>query len=81
MRIMITGFAAAIALTSVPALAETKPGTPTPAAGVESVEQAAVKDKRYCIQQTFTGSRVAKKICKTRAQWMTDDNFDPLDPK
>lgn len=80
MRTIIHGFAAAAILIAVPALAETKPGTPTPAAGAETAEQA-VKDKRYCIQQSLTGSRLAKKICKTRAEWMNDDGFDPLAQK
>lgn len=77
MRNIIIGFATAATLIAVPALAETKPGTPTPVAS-GSAEKAAVRDKRYCIVQNFTGSRVPKKICKTRAQWMDDDNFDPL---
>ena len=79
MRTVIAGFAAA-ALIAVPALAETKPGTPAP---VASATQAAgpVKDKRYCVRFTPTESRIPKLTCKTRAQWMDEDGFDPLAPQ
>ncbi|MCP3731696.1 hypothetical protein M9978_14810 [Sphingomonas sp. MG17] len=80
MRTIINGFAAAAILIAAPALAETKPGTPTPAAG-ESSEQAAAQDKRYCAKHSATGSRIAKKVCKTRAQWIDEDGFDPLAQK
>lgn len=79
MRTIINGLAAAAVLIAVPALAETKPGTPAPTATASS--EQVVKDKRYCIAQTFTGSRLPKKICKTRSQWMDDDGFDPLAQK
>lgn len=35
---------------------------------------------RYCIVDTVTGSRIAKKVCKTRDAWMREDGFDPLNP-
>lgn len=78
MHIIITGFAAA-ALIATPVLAETKPGTVAPAA--ETTEQTVAKDHQYCVRVDFTGSRLAKKVCKTRAQWMDEDNFDPLAQK
>jgi len=33
---------------------------------------------RYCIVDTITGSRIAKRECKTRDAWMREDGFDPL---
>ena len=81
MRTMFKGFAAAViaAGLATAANAETKPGTPAPAS--ESTDQAKpVKDKRYCVESTITGSRVARKVCRTRAEWL-EEGFDPLDPK
>ena len=80
MRNIITGFAAAATLIAIPALAEPKGGTPTPDAS-GATAQVATPGKRYCIVQSFTGSRVPKKICKTRDQWMEEENFDPLAPR
>ncbi len=37
--------------------------------------------KRYCVVTTTTGSRLAKKTCKTRAEWIADEDFDPLAPR
>jgi hypothetical protein len=72
------GFAAAAILIATPAFAETKSGTPAPAASAGASAGAVVKDKRYCVVEVLTGTRVPTKICKTRAQWMGEDNFDPL---
>ncbi len=80
MRTIINGFAAAAILIAVPAFAETKPGTPAPTASAEPAPPVA-RDKRYCIMSNLTDSRIAKKVCKTRAEWMSDDNFDPLAQK
>ncbi|WP_298091797.1 hypothetical protein [uncultured Sphingomonas sp.] len=35
---------------------------------------------RYCIKDFVTGSRIARKECRTRADWM-DRGFDPLEAK
>jgi hypothetical protein len=35
---------------------------------------------KYCIVDTITGSRITKKVCKTRDAWMHEDGFDPLNP-
>lgn len=79
MRNTVIAFTAA-ALTAVPALAETKPGTPSPVAS-GGASQGQAQDKRYCVVESFTESRLPKKICKTRARWMDEDNFDPLAPR
>jgi hypothetical protein len=80
MRAIINTIAAATVLIAGPALAETKPGTAALVAG-SSQDEVAVKDKRYCVRFTVTGSRIAKKDCKTRAQWIDEDGFDPLAPE
>lgn len=81
MRSMFKGFTAAVFAVGLAATAhaETKPGTPSPAAQAGS-EAKPVKDKRYCVQEMITGSRMPRKDCRTRAEWLKE-GFDPLDPK
>lgn len=81
MRTMFKGFTAAVFALGLAtaAHAETKPGTPAPAATASS-EGKTVKDKRYCVQGTITGSRLVRKTCRTRAEWLAE-GFDPLDQK
>ena len=51
---------------------DAKPGArETPSAGPSP-------QTRYCIVDTITGSRIAKRECKTRDAWMREDGFDPL---
>lgn len=56
--VTVAGFATA-------AFAEPKPPVPAPAAAT-----AASDTQLYCVIDTVTGSRVAKKVCKTKAQWL-----------
>jgi len=35
-----------------------------------SEPKAAVDQKKYCIIEATTGSRIAKKKCQTRAEWL-----------
>ena len=81
MRTMFKGFTAAVFAVGLAAAAhaETKPGTPTPAAQA-SPDAKPVKDKRYCVQAAVTGSRLVRKDCRTRAEWLVM-GFDPLDQK
>lgn len=81
MRTMFKGFTAAVFVVGLAATAhaETKPGTPAPATQA-SPDAKPVKDKRYCVQGTVTGSRLSRKDCRTRAEWL-EEGFDPLDPK
>jgi hypothetical protein len=82
MKILVAGFVgcAAMALTTIasPALANARqPSTDaTPAAS--ATPASAVKAKRYCVVYSVTESRIERKVCKTRDEWMRDDNFDPL---
>jgi len=81
MRTIFKGFTATVFAVGLAATAhaETKPGTPAPAA-TTSAEGQTVKDKRYCVKGSITGSRLDRKACKTRAEWL-NEGFDPLDPK
>lgn len=76
--IIATAAATLIAVTAAPAMArDTAPSAPR-----EPTETPAPKaETRYCVSETIVGTRLPKKTCKTRAQWIADDNFDPLDPQ
>lgn len=82
MRTMFKGFTAAVFVVGLAATAhaETRPGTPAPAATQSGADAKSVKDKRYCVRSSMTGSRLRRNECKTRAEWLTQ-GFDPLDPK
>lgn len=36
--------------------------------------------QRYCVKDAYTGTRIAKKVCKTRADWI-NDGWDPAKGK
>jgi hypothetical protein len=79
MRKFIAAAAASlIVATAAPAFArDTAPSAPS-----QPSEASAPKAQtRYCVSETPLGSRLPKKTCKTRAQWIADENFDPLAPK
>lgn len=78
MRNVITGFAAVAVLIATPAFAETKPGSPAPVAGSDIGPSEKVKDQRYCVEYYVTGSRLPKRSCMTRAEWISQRDFDPL---
>lgn len=79
MRNVITGFAAVAVLIATPAFAETKPGAPAPVAGSQDEGTGQkVKDQRYCATVSVTGSRLPRRICKTRSEWINEQDFDPL---
>lgn len=39
--------------------------------------QKAENDRKYCIDTTTTASRITKRQCQTRAEWLAD-GVDPL---
>jgi hypothetical protein len=82
-KIFTTGVVAIAALTAIGGSAQA--GGPIRAA--DAVPQANASptaapspQTKYCIVDTVTGSRIAKKVCKTRDAWMHEDGFDPLNP-
>ncbi|HEX8383171.1 MAG TPA: hypothetical protein VF592_07335 [Sphingomonas sp.] len=74
-------FAAIIAAAAAP-VANARPeptrGSP-PAAIPAQAESPAVRSKqvRYCVMGTMTSSRIARKTCRTRDEWLAN-GFDPL---
>lgn len=57
---------APLAITVAPGAALARVPAPT---AVEKSPDVKKADRRYCITDVFTGSRVPKKVCKTRAEW------------
>lgn len=77
-RITIAATAAMVATSVVPAVAATPdPNTATRA----EPKQSAKKGPKYCIESKHTGSRIARKVCKTRADWIDENDFDPIAQK
>jgi len=81
-KTMMTGFAAVAALTMVAGSAQAADSRPAndaaPAARATPVAESTPQ-KKYCVVDTLTGSRIAQKVCKTREAWMRE-GFDPLNP-
>jgi hypothetical protein len=82
-KTLMTGFATIAALAmiagSVQAAEPRATDDATPAARATPTAEPTPQ-RKYCIVDTATGSRIPQKICKTREAWMHDDNFDPLNP-
>jgi hypothetical protein len=84
MKILVFGSAAcatlALAMIANPASAGGRqpPEEATPTA--RATPAKARPAKRYCLVYSITGSRIQRTVCKTRDEWMRDENFDPIDP-
>lgn len=67
--------AAAVSIAAVPAVAQEasldRPQVAASASGGGSTPTAAPKKQtRYCVDQTFTGSRMSKRVCRTKKEWL-----------
>ena len=52
---------------------------PDTAAVTETGGGAAAKSaRRYCVKEAYTGSRIPKKECRTREDWLSQ-GWDPLE--
>lgn len=83
-KTLLSSLAIATLAFAAPALAA---GPETTTANVASADGVVVTnathpasnvDRRYCVVDQITGSRVPHKICKTRKEWLAE-GFDPLD--
>lgn len=55
------------------------PAASTPAGSSVAARPARTsKPTQYCIQAAYTGTRMPKKTCKTREEWMRD-GIDPTE--
>jgi hypothetical protein len=43
-----------------------------------SAQATPSTERRYCVVDQITGSRLPHKVCKTRKEWLVE-GFDPLD--
>jgi hypothetical protein len=82
-KTMMTGFATVAALTMVVGSAQATDSRPASDAAPATRATPAAEptpQKKYCVVDTLTGSRIAHKTCKTREAWIRDEDFDPLNP-
>jgi hypothetical protein len=73
-RISVFAAATALVATSMPAFAAPN----DPPAKEQTTKQDRKQKQQYCVQDEITGSRMPRKVCKTRAEWISEDGFDPL---
>lgn len=70
---MRTILISAAALVAVPVFAQTTGDAASAGGATVAAASAAVPAvadaRRYCVLQDTTGSRLTRKVCKTRAQW------------
>lgn len=82
-KLVLSGAAglAAIALATAPASANSRQSRSEgkPSAGATPTASPSANQKRYCVVDTMTGTRIRTRECKTREEWIREDNFDPLD--
>jgi len=79
LKTTISGLFAAAALAATPAFAAEQPAAGTTQLAAVSAGQTpdaptrarakAADEGKICIKEDFTGSRVRKTICRTKAQW------------
>lgn len=70
---------AAPALAAGPEAATTNAAAAADGAVVANAVQATpAGERRYCVVDTITGSRMPRKVCKTRKEWL-GEGVDPLD--
>lgn len=72
---LLAAAAFSLAALSGPALAKDAPTGSNTVSSNTSVETAAkpAKERRYCVKESFTGTRLVKRICKTKKEWAKDD--------
>lgn len=60
-------------------IAKNRPLAP-PAAAEAGGSGPKARTVRYCIENVPTGTRIPRRTCMTRAEWL-DRGFDPLNPE
>ncbi|PAX08685.1 hypothetical protein [Sphingomonas lenta] len=77
MKTIIAVIAATLAVPAV-AQPEAAPRRPAIAAPAQAGGPAtAKKETRYCVDDVVTGSRLRRRTCDTRANWLRE-GYDPL---
>ncbi len=70
---------AAAAIGAQASAADTAATTAATASATAPAAQSAAKPKSYCVKEALTGSRLERKVCKTRDEWLAQ-GWDPLNP-
>ena len=77
-KLFLIAASALVTLASNPVVAR-EPATTVAPTEQSTTARAERPDRRYCIVETVTGSRIPYKTCRTRAEWL-EQGFDPLNP-
>lgn len=78
MQTTILTAAIASLIAAVPAVAEPRTApSPAPAAQEEAGVAPGASKQRYCYRTEMTGSRLTKKVCRTRAEWKVEGVIVP----
>ena len=75
--LIATGALLSIAATAPVAARDARPAPDASAAKTSEAPTSATPHVRYCVIDTPTGSRIDRKVCKTRDEWLKE-GFDPL---
>jgi hypothetical protein len=78
-KTVIAALAAALCATAFPAAA--RDGQPRPAAPAQQADradnEAANPDRRICVTERLSGSRMPRRVCRTAREWRAlDDGSD-----
>jgi hypothetical protein len=76
---VLLALASAALITATPVFANdpAPSSAPQTASAAQAQPVAAKKETKYCVEEEFTGSRLSKQVCLTRADWL-NRGFDPL---
>ena len=67
-----------VASATAPAYAAVDPTADAPKSAAVAKPE---KSQKICVADTLTGTRMPKKICRTRAEWIARTGSDPLSDK
>jgi hypothetical protein len=73
----IAAAAVLAAATAMPAAALTDPSRGAKPAAKPAPADPTLDKRQYCIKDTFTGSHLSRKVCKTRTEWIASNGVDP----
>lgn len=76
--ISVAAMALSLGTAVSPALARAIP-EPAAAAGkkADDLGDPAAASRKYCVESYVTGSRLPHRECRTRADWIASEGFDP----
>ncbi|MGY2735171.1 hypothetical protein [Sphingomonas sp. UYP23] len=81
MTIFLLLATSALSIATAPiAAGEARPAAAATSQLIEAGARAPTAQRvtRYCVVNQVTGSRIPRRTCKTRADWLADEGVDPL---